>query len=662
MSDRTEQELLEEIRALTQVVAAQEQATAAAVDEVRRTHATLSWRIHLRLKAITERLLRNRVLREPYRMVRRAIEIWVEHGFLYIFRFGARKIGHAASGRSLVIEEHTVPLDAYAYDRWLRRHAPGPADYARMRAEAAAFRERPLISLLMAFDRSEAQALQRTIDSIRTQIYEEWELFVAVPTAAAATLTAALGDTADKSRVDILPADAPTLADTLRPARGSIVAFVDAGDTLAPEALLEVVRRFNDTPATDIVYSDQDLVDAAGRRTDPFFKPEWDPELLLSTNVLGPFTAIRRRLVDEVGGLRREFASGQAYDLMLRASEQTPHISRVARLLCHLGPREASREAIVARHAASRHERRAIEEALVRRGRSGCVETRLTTRGPRWYSSRVHLTARPLVSIIIPTRDQAALLRATVDSILARTQYESYEILIVDNGSRDPDALEYLASLRPPCHVHRWAHPFNYSALNNFGVAASKGEQLLFLNNDVEVINRDWLTAMLEYAQRDDVGAVGAKLLYTDGTIQHAGVVLTAGGIGLHAFRHTAREVPGVPRLADVPRNCSAVTGACMMVPRRVFEELGGFDEQLRVVLNDVDLCLRIREKNYQVVYTPHALLYHHEGASRGRHHPSSDEQRFAERWSSRADRHDPYYNPNLSDKREDWSFDDVEG
>jgi GT2 family glycosyltransferase len=182
----------------------------------------------------------------------------------------------------------------------------------------------------------------------------------------------------------------------------------------------------------------------------------------------------------------------------------------------------------------------------------------------------------------------------------------------------------------------------------------SRGEQLLFLNNDVEVIDADWLTALLEYAQFDNVGAVGAKLLYKDGSIQHAGVVLTRVGLAQHAFARTPKEVPGVPRLADLPRNCSAVTGACMMVPRRVFEELGGFDEDLVVVLNDIDLCLRIRERNYDVIYTPHAVLYHYEGATRGRLHPPPDEDRFLARWSSRA-RVDPFYNPNLSDRRGDW-------
>ena len=661
MSERPEKELLDEIAALTQLVAEQERAAAAAVDEIRRTHATLSWRIHRRFEPVATRLLRSRLLREPYRMVRRAIEIWVEHGFLYIFRFGARKIEHATRGSSLIVEEHVVPLDANAYARWLRRHAPGAAEHAAMRAAAADVPERSLVSVVMAFDRADPQSLRRTIDSMRAQVYEPWELLLAIQASSLTSLKQGLGEGADDPRVQLVLSAAPTLADALRMARGDVVAFVEAGDALATEALLEVVRRFNDDPEAEIVYSDQDSLDADGCRTDPFFKPEWDPELLLSTNVLGPFTAVRRRLVDEMGGLTPALAAGQAYDFMLRASEKTDRIARVPRLLCHLGPREASRDAIAARHAASRDERRAIEDALGRRGRSGCVETRFTTRGPRCYTTRFRLAGRPLVSIVIPTRDQAALLRATVDSILGRTQYDAYEILIVDNDSRDPEALEYLASLRSPCSILRWPQPFNYSAINNFGVASARGEQLLFLNNDVEVINPDWMTAMLEYAQFDSVGAVGARLLYADGTIQHAGIVLTRAGVGLHAFRNTAKDVPGVPRLADLPRNCSAVTGACMMVPRRVFHELGGFDEQLRVVLNDVDLCLRLREKKYQVVYTPHAQLYHHEGASRRRDHPLEDEKRFVEIWGSRRGQ-DPYYNPNLSEKREDWSFDDVRG
>ena len=428
------------------------------------------------------------------------------------------------------------------------------------------------------------------------------------------------------------------------------------GDALAPDALFEAVKRLNDDPIADIVYSDQDTIDDAGHRAEPFFKPDWDPELLLATNFLGPFTVVRRRLIDDVGGFRPEFRAGQVYDLMLRASERATRIAHVPKVLCHLGPREMTHDGIVAHHAAGRDERRAIEDALVRRQRPGRAEPMFTSRGPRCYTTRFELTRRPLVSIIVPTRNQAALLKTTIESILAGTDYGAYEIVVVDNGSTDEDALAYLASLGPPCQVHRWPHPFNYSAINNFGVSVSKGEQLLFLNNDVEVINRDWLTAMLEYAQWPEVGAVGAKLLYTDGTIQHAGVVFIGTGVAHHAFRWAAKEVLGVPRLADLPRNCSAVTGACMMVPRRMFEEVGGFNEDLHVVLNDVDLCLRIRERNCEVVYTPHALLYHHEGASRGRLHPPQDEARFLKRWPNHATTADPYYNPNLTDRREDWS------
>jgi GT2 family glycosyltransferase len=356
--------------------------------------------------------------------------------------------------------------------------------------------------------------------------------------------------------------------------------------------------------------------------------------------------------------MRREFGDGQVYDLMLRASERTTRIARVPQVLCHLKPRAMTGDGIVAHHAATRDEKRAIEEALRRRQRPGCAEPIFTSRGSRCYTTRFHLTGRPLVSIIIPTRNQADLLRTALDSIRNRTDYGSYEIVVVDNGSTERGALSYLASLGPPVHVHRWPHAFNYSAINNFAVGVSKGAQLLFLNNDIEIVRPDWLTALLEYAQLPGVGAVGAKLLYSDGTIQHAGVVLKRTGVAHHAFRWAPREVLGVPRLADLPRNCSAVTGACMLVPRKVFEEVGGFDEELRVVLNDIDLCLRIRDRGYAVIYTPHAQLYHHEGSSRGRLHPPSDDDRFLKRWASRFARVDPFYNPNLTDLREDWSVD----
>ena len=259
-----------------------------------------------------------------------------------------------------------------------------------------------------------------------------------------------------------------------------------------------------------------------------------------------------------------------------------------------------------------------LADALHRRDVRGRSSALFARKGPRCYATRFELRQRPLVSIIIPTRNKKALLQTTLESIWSRTDYDRYEIIVVDNQSTEPDAVDYLASLRSRCQVQQWSHPFNYSALNNFGVTHSRGEQLLFLNNDVEVTQGDWLTAMLEHAQRPDVGAVGARLLYADGRIQHAGVVVGINRVAANAFRSWPGQTMGNLRLADVSRNCSAVTGACMMVPRRIFDEVGGFDERLRVVLNDVDLCLKIRQRGYLVVYTPHASLYHYEGSSRG--------------------------------------------
>jgi GT2 family glycosyltransferase len=298
-----------------------------------------------------------------------------------------------------------------------------------------------------------------------------------------------------------------------------------------------------------------------------------------------------------------------------------------------------------------------IEEAIGRRGRPGRVSPVFARRGARCYATRFDLRDRPLVSIVIPTRNNRRLLQTTIESIRTRTAYDRFEIVVIDNGSTEPDAVEYLATLSPGCQVHQWNQPFNYSAINNFGVARSSGRQVLFLNNDVEVIQPDWLDALLEHAERPEVGAVGARLIYADGRIQHAGVVVGINRAAANAFRSWPGETLGSARLADLTRNCSAVTGACMMVPRRVFDEVGGFDEDLRVVLNDVDLCLRLRQKGYLIVYTPHALLYHYEGSSRGLMHPPPDQARFEAKWGDVVARVDPYYNPNLTDNRDDWSL-----
>jgi GT2 family glycosyltransferase len=505
-----------------------------------------------------------------------------------------------------------------------------PPSSAEMQAAIERFRQRPLVSVLVCLETADAARVRRLITSLRAQSYDRWEVCLAVPRGSPSGVTADFEHViATEPRVRTIASAGPEAAyvDALRAASGEFIGVLDA----------------------DVLYSDEDWLSETGQREEPLFKPDWGPDLLLSMNYLERFGLFRRQMVDAVGGFRAAAGRGQVYDLVLRLTERTGRIVHVPRVLYHNRRRATTAQTALERHAANRDESRVLVEALDRRGIHGLSSAMFARKGPRCYATRLELRQRPLVSIVIPTRNKKSLLQTTLESIWSRTDYDRYEIIVVDNQSTESDAVEYLASLAPRCQVHQWSKPFNYSALNNFGVSHSRGEQLLFLNNDVEVIHADWLTAMLEHAERPDVGAVGARLLYGDGRIQHAGVVVGINRVAANAFRSWPGQTSGNLRLADLTRNCSAVTGACMMVPRRIFEEVGGFDERLRVVLNDVDLCLKIRQRGSLIVYTPQAALFHYEGSSRGRLHPPPDEKVFEERWKDFLDRGDPYYNPNLS-------------
>jgi len=621
-----ESSLREEVENLGRIVDHQERTIGSLSREVDLHAKALGWRLQQRLIPLRRFLLAVPVVRQIYRALYRILEIWVDEGFVQIFSRAGHKVSLALRGRNFLVEgaDRRAPRIEDQYEQWMLLHG-APPSRDEMLAAIAQFRDRPLVSVLALASDDKSDALKGSLATLETQAYTHWEVCIA-----------------------------PTPAEAFRRAKGDYIAFLEAGDQLAPEALFEFVKRLNESGA-DIVYSDEDWLSESGRREDPLFKPEWGPDLLLSTNYLERLGIFRRRLIDDVGGFAASAGNAQVYDLVLRLTERTDSIAHVPKVLYHSRRRPTTADTVLARHSANRDESRALSEALRRRGTPGRTTALFARKGPRCYTTRPDLTQRPLVSIVIPTRDKRELLQTTIESIWARTDYDRYEIIVIDNQSSDPDAVRYLKSLSPRCQVHQWKERFNYSALNNFGVRHARGEQLLFLNNDVEVIRPDWLTAMLEHAQRPDVGAVGARLLYGDGRIQHAGVVVGVNRAAANAFRTWPGETIGNLRLADLTRNCSAVTGACMMVPRRVFEEAGGFDEDLRVVLNDVDLCLKIRQRGYLVVYTPDALLYHYEGSSRGRLHPPPDEKVFQDRWHDFLDRGDPYYNPNLSYRYDDW-------
>jgi GT2 family glycosyltransferase len=449
--------------------------------------------------------------------------------------------------------------------------------------------------------------------------------------------------------------DRPLVWSLLIQSSGEFVGVFEPHDELAPEALLALAQKLSECPDTDLMYSDHDRIDASGDYVDPFFKPGWSPDLLLSMNYLGPLCLFRRTLLVDLvkGGI--SIGSHGLHGLLLRLTEEPRRISHVPLVLCHARARgDGQGIPDEGWDLDQQKDAAAITEALQRRGEPAVVNYG----GGNRFLVSFEVVGAPLVSIIIPTRDHGDLLERCIQSIEKHTRQVRYEIIVVDNGTTDDRTRRYLDSITTRHRVIRYPGPFNYSAINNEGVKQAAGGYLLFLNNDTEVLSSHWLSAMVAHAQRPGVGAVGAKLLYPDGRIQHAGVVLGLCGVAGHAFRHCPSGSLHYHGLSDCMRNCSAVTAACMMVTKRMFAMAGGFDELLPVEFNDVDLCLRIQCLGARIVYVPEAVLYHHENATRKGRRAPGDEKRFALQWEALLAMGDPYYNPNLTRRREDWSLD----
>jgi GT2 family glycosyltransferase len=524
---------------------------------------------------------------------------------------------------------------------------------------------RPLISVLMPVHPTSEPGLRRTIDSLLQQLYPNWELCLTVDASTASPLLGVLEEYAARDvRVRIAVSRSGSHWSEARNAalelvRGELLALLDPGDELASHALYLVAEELNAHPDADVVYSDEDRVDEAGNRLDPFFKPDWSPDLLTSQNYVSRLAAYRTELVRRAGGFREETRESADYDLCLRcvAGTSPERIVHLPHVLYHRHAIEGSSPGMLgAKDEMQEAGRRALQDFVSRREPLASVELGLQ---PATYRIRRPLPAKPpLVTLIIPTRDGCALLRQCLDSIRAKTTYPNYEILIIDNQSRDPETLRYFDDLRRSgqAAIVAYDHPFNYSAINNFAVTHARGELIALLNNDIEVIGPDWLSEMVAQALRPEVGAVGAKLHYPDGSLQHAGVIVGLGGVADHGHRYLPREEPGYFGRAQVVHNLSAVTAACLVVRRDVYLQVGGLDdEHLAVAFNDVDFCLRLRDAGYLNVWTPYAELIHHESVSRGAEDTPEKQAREASeiefmtrRWGARLSR-DPYYSPNLS-------------
>jgi GT2 family glycosyltransferase len=579
--------------------------------------------------------------------------------------------GMAGSDEALARILLPGPETGMDYGRWVVAFDTiTDADRAAIRAQIAGLPFHPVISVIMPIGTTSEIALRESVNSAGTQLYPFWELCVTVDLVADPHVKAILRDwTARDPRIrmtqlNTVASVATAANEALSLATGEFVAFLRAGDILSEDALYEVAFALGGDGWPDVVYSDHDQLNFDGQRANPWFKPGWDPDLLLGQDYISDLAVYRRALVGAAGGLRPGFEGAEFHDLALRVTAgSTPdRIRHIPAILYHRrGQKRAiNSESALPEHLSVNASRRAVRDYLDSRGYPDAI-IEPATQIPS--ATRVIWPLRqpePLVSVIIPTRDQADLLAKCIEGILHRSDYRNLELLIVDNGSTEPATLTFFDRLvreESGVRILRHPGPFNYSALNNAAAREANGAVLLLLNNDISVIESSWLRELVSQALRPDVGIVGAKLLYLNEQVQHGGIVLGPEGAVAHTHRLTDRNDPGYFGQLALSRTLSAVTSACAAMRRAVFFEVGGLDEvNLPVCFNDIDLCLNVGNYGYRVVWTPFAELYHVECASRGldRADPAKRAQFLREwehmrkTWGSLLDSADPFHNPNL--------------
>ena len=570
-----------------------------------------------------------------------------------------------------------VPLSAQPpaeiYATWRRQNEPTAADFARMKRDWQQFRYQPIVSIIVPVYNPDRAFLEAAIESVLAQIYPRWELCLADDQSSQPHVREVLEHyQAQDLRIKVVFREenghiSRASNSALELATGDFVALLDHDDAIAPHALYEVVSYLNAHPNTDMIYTDEDKIDEGDRRFDPFFKPDWCPDSFLSRMYTCHFGVYRRAIVEQIGGFRVGFEGAQDYDFVLRFTEQIADTRRIAHLpyiLYHWRSHaQSTAQTLDSKDYAADAARTAIAEAIARRHEPGQV---LPSGSGHWIV-RYEIVQPGRVTIIIPTRDLADVLDTCLRSIFTLTTYANYDVLVVDNGSVEAKTralFERWTAQEPDrFRVITYDAPFNYSKINNFAVEQSNSPYLLFLNNDTEVIDGDWITAMLEQAQRESIGAVGVTLLYPDDTIQHAGVVLGIGGVAGHSHKTFPHGSGGYVAQLKTINNYSAVTAACLMCRRDAFEAIGGFEPSLQIAFNDVDFCLKLIEKGYRNVHLPHVVLYHYESKSRGLEDTIEKQMRFKsevdymrDRWGEILD-HDPCYSPNLTRVTEDWAL-----
>ncbi|HIB3677441.1 TPA: glycosyltransferase family 2 protein [Enterococcus faecalis] len=550
-----------------------------------------------------------------------------------------------------------------SYPNWLARNEV--LDIEAMTQEIATFHYQPKISIAMPVYNVEEKWLRLCIDSILNQVYTNWELCMADDASTDPNVKKILTEYQQlDERIRVVFREqnghiSEATNSALAIATGEFVALLDNDDELAINAFYEVVKVLNENPELDLIYSDEDKIDMDGNRSDPAFKPDWSPDLLLGTNYISHLGVYRRSILEEIGGFRKGYEGSQDYDLVLRFTEKTTkerikHIPKVLYYWRMLPTSTAVDQG--SKGYAFEAGLRAVQDALVRRGINGHA-THGAANG--LYDVYYDIESEKLVSIIIPTKNGYKDVQRCVSSIIEKTTYQNYEIIMADNGSTDPKMHELYAEFEQQLpgrfFVESIDIPFNFSTINNRAAKKAHGEYLLFLNNDTEVITENWLTLMVSFAQQERIGCVGAKLLYPNNTVQHAGVILGLGGVAGHGhYGYPHGDLGYFGRLA-INVNYSAVTAACLLMKKADFDAVGGFEEAFTVAFNDVDLCLKVQALGRDNVWLHEAELYHFESQTRGYDDKGKKKKRFEqekvmmeEKWGPLIE-NDPFYNPNLT-------------
>ena len=595
-----------------------------------------------------KRKLRRQKMQDDLRKVR-----------IYYRQFGVRaafiRVGDKLSGKN-----------GTEYEEWLRRHEPSKIRLYQQKRKK--FARMPKISIVVPLYRTPEEYLREMLDSVRRQSYQNWELCLSDGSGEDSPITEILKEYTKKdSRIQVKNnkkqlhiSDNTNVA--LDMATGDYIAFMDHDDLLTPDALYECVAELNEYPDTELIYTDEDKITMDGEEYFfPHFKPDFNLDLLRANNYICHFCVIRKSLIEEIGGLRSDFDGAQDYDLVFRCVEKTI-MAHVPRILYHWRVHQVSTaDNPISKTYAFEAGQRAIEAHLLRCGEHAEVLPELD-RG--FYRVRYKMQGNPKISILIPNKDHIKDLEKCLQSI-SRSDYKNYEIIIIENNSEKAETFAYYKTIESDrIRILKWEGSFNYSAINNYAVSETDGEYLVLLNNDTEVIGKDWLGEMLANCQRKEVGIVGAKLYYPNGQVQHAGVIVGIRGIAGNMFRGLPKGYSGYMHKASTQQDLSAVTAACMMVKRSVYEEVGGFEEQLAVAFNDVDFCLKVRRCGYLVVYDPYVKLYHYESRSRGAEDNEEKIRRYQceidyvrRNWSEIMEKGDPMYNPNLTLVKCDYSL-----